>query len=115
VKTGTRAARVPVSVSGKGELLAFLAKDLGLPARFGHNWDALVDVLRDVSWSEPGATIAVVHDGLPTNLSREDLATYLEILSDAASEPHRSKPAGPRPLVTFPEAARAEVERLLRR
>lgn len=112
---GTRAARIPVSVSGKSELLAGLAKGLGLPAWFGHNWDALVDVLRDLSWCEPGATLAVVHDDLPTNLSREDLATYLEILSDAASEAHRSKPAGPRLLVSFPEAARTEVERLLRR
>lgn len=115
VPPGARIAHIPVTVAGKTELLALLAKGLGFPDWFGHNWDALVDLLRDFSWSEENSSLAVVHDGLPANLARSDLATYLEILSDAATAARVTAPARPRLLVSFPPAARAEVERLLLR
>ena len=42
-------------VDGKADLMRQLARDLTLPAHFGHNWDALYDVL-----SDPGAMRATV-------------------------------------------------------
>ncbi len=35
---------------GKGEILAELAHAIDAPDWFGHNWDALVDALGDLSW-----------------------------------------------------------------
>jgi hypothetical protein len=35
---------------GKGEMLAELAHAIDAPDWFGHNWDALVDALGDLSW-----------------------------------------------------------------
>ena len=32
------------------QLFALLAEALGFPEHFGHNWDALDDALRDLSW-----------------------------------------------------------------
>jgi hypothetical protein len=38
------------NASGKGEVLAELARAIAAPDWFGHNWDALADALGDLSW-----------------------------------------------------------------
>ncbi|WP_320669610.1 barstar family protein [Patulibacter defluvii] len=37
-------------VLDRGALMRAFARDLPTPAGFGANWDALADVLRDLSW-----------------------------------------------------------------
>jgi hypothetical protein len=68
-------------VSGKVELLAALTSQLDLPDWFGNNWDALVDVLRDLSWV-PEREVVLHHVNLPA-LSKDDLRIYLDILRRA--------------------------------
>lgn len=38
------------NASGRGEVLAELARAIAAPDWFGHNWDALADALGDLSW-----------------------------------------------------------------
>jgi RNAse (barnase) inhibitor barstar len=37
-------------LTGKADLLRELAKAFAFPSHFGHNWDALIDCLSDLSW-----------------------------------------------------------------
>jgi len=37
-------------IEGDRQLFAFLAEALGFPDYFGHNWDAVDECLRDLSW-----------------------------------------------------------------
>ncbi len=39
------------AINDKASLLAACAGACGFPAYFGHNWDALLDMLRDLSWA----------------------------------------------------------------
>jgi RNAse (barnase) inhibitor barstar len=70
------------AVQTKGGLLDALARALGFPASFGHNWDALADALQDMSWHP--ANGYVLHLQNPASAERalgEDWATLLEVLS----------------------------------
>jgi len=49
-------------------------KKLNLPDYFGGNWDALYDVLCDLSWLECN-TVIITHKSTP-NLDSEDLKIY---------------------------------------
>ena len=51
------------AVHGKQALMAALADALELPDYFGGNWDALDEVLRDLSWLESEGTVLVVNEG----------------------------------------------------
>lgn len=74
---GVRTARIPI-IASKEELLDRLAAALPLPDYFGHNWDALEECLRDLSWiAEP--TVRIVHAAVPP------LPVYLEILHGAVA------------------------------
>lgn len=58
------------------------------PAGFGFNWDALADALRDLSWLEPAAGIAVLWRN-PDVLEAGDpdtAATFREVVEEAAGE-----------------------------
>jgi len=76
-------ARVQGGAGSKAALFAALVEALKLPEHFGHNWDALEECLRDLSWI-PEKTVALVHEHLP-GLPKKELKTYLEILSGAAN------------------------------
>ena len=51
-----------VPLTGADEVLA---RKLHFPAYFGHNWDALDECLRYLSWNGPQGRIVIVHEGLP--------------------------------------------------
>lgn len=71
----------PGGVRGKPALLAALAKALRFPDCFGHNWDALDECLRDLSW----LSVEHVHLDHPEwpALDTKEEATYLDILGSA--------------------------------
>ena len=58
------------------------------PAGFGFNWDALVDALRDLSWLEPAAGIAILwqHPDVLESREPDTAATFREVVEEAAGE-----------------------------
>ena len=69
----------------KDDLLAALAVALKLPEWFGHNWDALIDCLCDLSWKPaPGYLVFIEgHDALRAAHSVE-LNMLIEIFAEVA-------------------------------
>ena len=98
---GALVVRVPAAARGKEKLFGVLARKLRFPAYFGHNWDALDECLRYLSWDGPQGRIVIVHEGLPFAPSSPNMATYASILADAVTA-HR--PGGSPPVldVVFP-------------
>ncbi|MGC1547594.1 MAG: barstar family protein [Rhodanobacter sp.] len=83
----------------KAELLRRLAISLSLPDSFGHNWDALADCLRDLSWlPEWGHALVFDHADDLRQADENDFDILLGILDDAATfarepeEPEESRP-----------------------
>jgi len=70
-------------VPDKETLLERLALELGFPAWFGGNWDALEDCLTDLSW-RAGAGHVVLIDG-HGELPADDLGVLLDVLAAAAA------------------------------
>lgn len=92
--------RVPAGLTEKGALLDALAKALAAPAWFGHNWDALSELLRDLSW-RPEDRLLLHHQDWP--LSGAERQTYLDILREAVAPWSTERPA--RLCVSFPPAS----------
>lgn len=80
---GDAAVTIDSNVQGKEELLDRVARGLSFPDYFGRNWDALIDCLSDLSWSN-AAEVTIDHRALPA-LPKRDLRFYLESLIDAAA------------------------------
>jgi RNAse (barnase) inhibitor barstar len=75
-----------LAVQGKGEFLAALAQVLGAPDWFGHNWDALADVLGDLSWSpSPGYVLVLCSRDAKLSLNDADFEIVMNILADTVS------------------------------
>jgi hypothetical protein len=92
------------------ELFRVLERDLSFPW-FGHNWDALYDILGRAwggSWGTP--RLAIIHDDLPA-LGSTHTRIYVEVLRQAV-EGRRDRQENPL-LVTFPESVREQIETLL--
>jgi RNAse (barnase) inhibitor barstar len=71
----------------KGDLLAAIARAMGFPEWFGHNFDALADCLGDLSWRPAeGYLILLEHcDGIHGS-AEEDFVTGLQVFEQAAAE-----------------------------
>lgn len=69
----------------KDDLLAALAVALKLPDWFGHNWDALVDCLCDLSWKPaPGYVLFIEgHDALRA-AHAGDFDTLVDVFAEVA-------------------------------
>jgi hypothetical protein len=71
------------AVQGKGEFLASMAQVLMAPDWFGHNWDALADVLCDLSWQpSAGYVLVLCNGGEKLGLSDAEYASVSEIFND---------------------------------
>ncbi|HUP96164.1 MAG TPA: barstar family protein [Burkholderiales bacterium] len=69
----------------KAELMAALGRNIAAPADFGHNWDALADVLQDLSWQSASAYVLHVREcAAASRALGRDWATLLEILAESA-------------------------------
>lgn len=80
----TYLVEIPSGISSKQDLLKIYAELLKFPDYFGFNWDALEDLLMDLSWLHE-KKVVVFHNDLPS-LSNEDIQLYLSILDNASSE-----------------------------
>ena len=98
-------ADLPASIRSKQKLLRILADELRLPDYFGHNWDALEECLRDLSWL-PEGNVQIRHRDLPLSPGSQDRRTYLEILRTAAAFWSKS---GSRLVCQFPAEVQGEV------
>ena len=70
----------------KASLFAELDRKLRLPEHFGHNWDALADVLEDRDWlGKHGRAIVLDHSAAWRAQHPTEWTTVEEILAEAAS------------------------------
>jgi hypothetical protein len=71
-------------VVDKRSFLAAMAEGCGFPKWFGHNWDALADALRDLSWAPaPGYVVLVDHSA--RYRAHTDWPLVTEIFDDVVS------------------------------
>ena len=103
-------AHVPAGIESVDELYEALSEALHLPDYFGHNWDALDEVLGDLSWLAPHRVV-IVHADLP-DLPVEQLTVYLDVLRTAIDEWAR-RPGAHELVAAFPEAEQLAIRRLL--
>lgn len=94
-----RVVNVPAGLRSKAELLETLAVLLQFPDWYGANWDALSDMLRDLSWLEDDQLL-LRHEDFP--LEEDERRTYLSVLRDAVRT-WRSREE-PRLVVSFPQS-----------
>ncbi len=59
--------------AGKGEILAELARVIKAPDWFGHNWDALIDSLCDLSWRDAPGYILLLRGDAPAEQELIDI------------------------------------------
>lgn len=72
-------------VKTKEGLLERLAATLAFPEWFGHNFDALNDVLAELAWEqERGAVFTLTGCGEFANADPESFETFLEVLDNVA-------------------------------
>lgn len=70
-------------IKGKKNLLIALAAATDFPNEFGANWDALVDVLCDLSWNAAPGFVLLLRNVSPTlGLSANDREIAQDILDD---------------------------------
>ncbi len=100
-----RVATLQHGISSTEKLMDELVRALDLPWYFGRNWNALDEVLRDLSWI-PERRVFLVHPDLP-KLSTNDLTTYLSVLSDSAQ--HWARGGGHELTPVFAESSRALI------
>jgi RNAse (barnase) inhibitor barstar len=98
--------RVPAGIRSKQKLLNVLADKLRFPRYFGHNWDALEECLRDLSWLPAGRPVAIVHEDLPFGERSDHRRTYVAILQSVAQS---AKPEGRVLSIVWPAALRDEI------
>lgn len=81
-------------VASKAELIDAFARDLAFPGWVAHNWDALLDALRDLSWLKFETAAMVRVANLETLAEREVIAlgTLSAVLADAAASWRRRSP-----------------------
>lgn len=88
-RTGLRVVTADLRrARGKKAALRVLAGAFSAPAGFGGNWDALNDILQDLSWlsgREQGVVLRLSGTAGFSTAAPEDFALLLEILAEAAS------------------------------
>jgi hypothetical protein len=106
INSVTRVVTIPQSTATKDELISLLKRALDAPDYVGANWDAMDEMLRDLSWLAE-RSIVIKHDGVP-RMPVDVLGVYLDVLATAA---HSWRTGGQRELlVTFPESAWTELQ-----
>ena len=72
-------------VGSKADLMDIVAAAVQVPAGFGRNWDALADVLQDLSWRPaPAYVLRFAHAAAAARALGGDWATLIEVLRHTA-------------------------------
>lgn len=110
---------IPKNIKSKDHLMDIYSEKLKLPGYFGHNWDALDEVLHDLCWIDQ-RTIIINHEDIPSGLNNNDLKIYLDTLLYAVQVWKDSPRAGFEPpdimhefIVVFPLGSRKTVKKIL--
>ena len=98
--------RMPPKIRSKQKLLAILAQRLKFPPWAGSNWDALEELLRDLSWLPDGA-VTLIHSDLPFGPGGEHRGTYLAILGEVCR--HWAADKSREFIAVFPATARQQA------
>ena len=77
--------RVPPGIRSKQKLFAIFADKLRFPRYFGWNWDALEELLRDLSWLPSNKAVIIVHEDLPFGTGGENREVYFDVLKEAVA------------------------------
>lgn len=78
----TRGAKLDVvAIEARDKLFDSLSRALDFPQWFGRNWDALEDVLDDLSWRKGGDGYVLVFRSYPDG---EELGILLDVLRSSA-------------------------------
>lgn len=72
---------LPANIESKPQLMDAYAR-LMHPPYFGSNWDALYDLLCDLTWIEK-PVVRVLHQDMPLVMDSEAAKTYIKLLVDA--------------------------------
>src|SRR5687768_2646149 len=81
-----RVVEVPGDLASRDQLFSALERGLTFPSYWGRNWDALLDMLRDLTWL-PDEEVRVIHDRVPADTSW-GWSTYLDVVADAVADRH---------------------------
>ena len=74
------------AVQNKNEFLSVVAQAIHAPDGFGNNWDALADVLSDLSWqAASGYVLLLLNGGEALGLPAADLEIANEIFTSTIS------------------------------
>lgn len=82
-RSGVHVCQVPAGTASLDALHGVLSRGLRFPAHYGANWDALDEMLADLSWLPN--RVAIVHEDLP-RVETSELVIYLRIVRDASVE-----------------------------
>ena len=106
VQPGPQAHVVPIpdDLRSRSELFDVLESGLQFPY-FGRNWDALLDVISDLTWLDIDE-VWIVHTRVPVALGRA-WQTYVDVLTDAVARRNsavsRGFPDRPELVIALPD------------
>ncbi len=100
-----KVVEIPAGVDDKGFMLDFYARAFQFPDWFGHNWDALLDCLRDVDGSH--GQICIRHADIPFASNRTDREAYLDVLLLTCTM-HKGNV-----VASFPQECMAEIDGII--
>jgi hypothetical protein len=106
--------KIPPGIADADELMRVLVSGLGYEDYFGENWNALEDVLRNLSWV-PSKTVVILHSDLPLRqaCNRAELDNYLGVLSNSVRD-WIERPGKHSLHVAFPGSVLAEIASALK-
>lgn len=97
---------VPAGLDDRESFFRWAVAAFRLPGYFGHNWDALEECWRDLSWCEPVDRVVLVLDGLPLRLQPVEQRIFFDLLRERIDQgPVASSTAWE---ILVPESLRAE-------
>ena len=73
---------IPTGITSEEKLHKVLQKALRFPSYYGHNWNALDEVINDLDWL-PKESIVIKHGDLPLANDKKAMEIYLDILKNA--------------------------------
>lgn len=110
---GFRLLVVPAELGTEPELYRAIERALGIEGYGVSGWDALLDVMTDLSWYPGEKKFVLFHQGFPWSEWPLLRQLYLQVLCDAISRWQDWRDEGFDFRIVFPTSARNDVEKAL--